>query len=1106
LRTEWDTIKQYIESEQWDVVLLTETHMREGAKAVNLQGYQSFLKCRPKASKKGGGVGVWTKNTLPVIQWSSPAGDDMLQAEKLWLVVNSGQCETAVCVVYMATEVPSAEEWNDLLEQELHADIQYHLDAHREILVVGDFNGHIAMPAGKLSGVYEASNRNGKRIESLTHSHNLTILNNHQDKCKGKWTWCRGAQRSIVDYALASRNIALRTQSLIIDEEGQWDLGSDHNWLVLSCNMYIPTRGTANPQQDNPNVNLGGKWKINDNTSWPKYRRMMRPNLQAWIHDAAHSHDYDEHMLEIGYKSLEKCIVDAASMAIGKIGGTNTRRNNKAKKSKRLRRALKSRRKMAVRWKRAVVTQHLRVQERWDDYKAAKKKVKVAQTRSDGKFRRKRRQSLLASGGFSSRSFWRELKDEKKKSVSALKIEGELVTDTERIKAEIRKYWQQLGKDGRTATTPPTDSHQSSDLLQAAEDSFAEPITQSEVEAVLKNLKPGTSAGPDSIPYELLKNGGKWLAQCLATLFETCRSREWVPTAWSEEDLVILHKKSDPMNLDNYRGLALGNTMAKLYAKIIHQRLAQTVEEQDWLGEIQPAFRKKRGTTDNLFILNSLVERARKQNRALFLIFVDLRKAFDTVRRDRLWMAMSRLGLGGKPMRLIQSLYKNHRRKLRGDTAFTMQCDIGVRQGCVLSPLLFTILLIELGKRLLAQGHGVPVDGITIPGLFFADDIVLMAEKESLLMKLMAEVVSFSEEEGLSINWNKTKMVRVGKGSRGNVDGTKVVVTGTDNLVDAATQYRYLGEMVTSAKGGGQKLLIEGLNRKIGAMKHLAGSSVDPTWAARALWMQAIKPSLLYGLETQSVNAATIKKINQAQNSIARWALGSSKRASEGALRAMLGLTTISGELMKRAVLWWCHVENMDDTRWPKLILQHMQNGTYYSKWWHDVQEAITILAIDPNAVKVSAAPEKIIKAAWMQWEKQQLDLVLSERSSLRCMSSSKVGKWDYQIDRCGWKKWITKLKIGDDKWKNDSRLCRLCGATISLLAIHVLIECTSPEVAELSARLTNWTGMSQQSIQTATEDQRISWVKSIIVEKCGVRVRLAAKVMRVWENRCDQK
>ena len=106
-------------------------------------------------------------------------------------------------LVYMATEGGSTEEWNDLLEQELHADIQCHLDAHREILVIGDFNGHIAVPAGKLYGIYEASNRNGRRIESLIQSNNLTILNNHQDKCKGKWTWCRGNQK--INSGLCSR-------------------------------------------------------------------------------------------------------------------------------------------------------------------------------------------------------------------------------------------------------------------------------------------------------------------------------------------------------------------------------------------------------------------------------------------------------------------------------------------------------------------------------------------------------------------------------------------------------------------------------------------------------------------------------------------------------------------------------------------------------------------------------------------------------------------------------------------------------------------------------------------------------------------------------------
>ena len=91
--------------------------------------------------------------------------------------------------------------------------------------------------------------------------------------------------------------------------------------------------------------------------------------------------------------------------------------------------------------------------------------------------------------------------------------------------------------------------------------------------------------------------------------------------------------------------------------------MSTIVEEEGWLGEIQPGFRKGRGTKDNLFILHSLIERTRAQKKSLHLIFVDLRKAFDTVKRGKLWDAMTNLGLGGKPLRLIQSLYKNHSRK-----------------------------------------------------------------------------------------------------------------------------------------------------------------------------------------------------------------------------------------------------------------------------------------------------------------------------------------------------------------------------------------------------------------------------------------------------------
>jgi hypothetical protein len=277
---------------------------------------------------------------------------------------------------------------------------------------------------------------------------------------------------------------------------------------------------------------------------------------------------------------------------------------------------------------------------------------------------------------------------------------------------------------------------------------------------------------------------------------------------------------------------------------------------------------------------------------------------------------------------------------------------------------LFTLFLVELGKRLEERRIGVTIGDALIPGLFFADDIVLMADREKDLVQLMAELVNFTEEKGLGVNWSKTKGVIIGKGSRARTEGDQIEVAETGHSINIAKEYPYLGTKITSAKGGGQKKLVEGLNRKVGAAKHLAGSTKDQSWAARALWAQSVKPAILHGLETQTITATTIKKINQAQNSMARWALGVSRRAPEAGLRILLGLPSIQGVLMKRKLIWLCRIEHMESSRWPKMVLEAMRIGTYTSPWLNELQEALQVLGITEEEVREPGKGKDAIKKA----------------------------------------------------------------------------------------------------------------------------------------------
>jgi hypothetical protein len=406
--------------------------------------------------------------------------------------------------------------------------------------------------------------------------------------------------------------------------------------------------------------------------------------------------------------------------------------------------------------------------------------------------------------------------------------------------------------------------------------------------------------------------------------------------------------------------------------------------------------------------------------------------------------------------------------------------------------------MVELGRRLMGLGKGVTVGNDKIPGLFFADDIVLMAEKEEELVQLLVQLVKFTEDRALTVNWEKSKMVAIGKGSRKRTERGALKIS--EQEMEVVQQYKYLGTYITSAKGGGQKVLVEGLSRKLGATKHLAGSSKDQTWAARALWVQAVKPSILYGVETQVLTKATIKKIKQAQNGIARWALGVSMRASELGLRGLLGLTTIEGELMKNKLIWWRRIEKMQGDRWPKKLLQEMKTEAYESSWLKEVKEALVMFKLTEEEVLNAKEGEKLINRAWKDWENTKWTSEKEESTALKCLPKKNLLKWDKQLDRTGWKKWVTKLMIGDYKWRGQEEECRLCGLQIESITLHVLLECEDEEVASIVAPLQNWRGEQQQIIKRGPREEKIQWIKSILRESRGHRIRRVARAMKKWE------
>ena len=134
----------------------------------------------------------------------------------------------------------------------------------------------------------------------------------------------------------------------------------------------------------------------------------------------------------------------------------------------------------------------------------------------------------------------------------------------------------------------------------------------------------------------------------MVKLFNCIFDKGLFPDEWTLAIIQPILKKGDPNLPDNYRGISLLNICSKLYSFILNKRITKWIEINDIIGEEQAGFRKKHSTTDHIFTLFALIQKQLVRHRKLYVAFIDFRKAFDSVSRDKLWNVLGSNGMSGK--------------------------------------------------------------------------------------------------------------------------------------------------------------------------------------------------------------------------------------------------------------------------------------------------------------------------------------------------------------------------------------------------------------------------------------------------------------------------
>jgi hypothetical protein len=172
-----------------------------------------------------------------------------------------------------------------------------------------------------------------------------------------------------------------------------------------------------------------------------------------------------------------------------------------------------------------------------------------------------------------------------------------------------------------------------------------------EVELAIEKLKSHKSQGIDQIPAEIIKAGSRTICCAIHKLIIAISNKEELPEEWKESIIVPTHKKGEKTDCNNYRGISLLPTPYKILSNILLSRLIPYSEEI--VVDHQCGFRRNRSTTDHIFCIRQILEKKWEQNEAVHQLFIDFKKAYDSVRWEALYNILIESGIRKNLVRII---------------------------------------------------------------------------------------------------------------------------------------------------------------------------------------------------------------------------------------------------------------------------------------------------------------------------------------------------------------------------------------------------------------------------------------------------------------------
>lgn len=385
-------------------------------------------------------------------------------------------------------------------------------------------------------------------------------------------------------------------------------------------------------------------------------------------------------------------------------------------------------------------------------------------------------------------------------------------------------------------------------------------FTMEELRLALSMMNRDAAPGEDNLSghviVELAIEGG--YEEHYLALFNSCLRTGYFPQSWKSATVIVIPKGDNVLqgSSASLRPISLTSNLAKLFERLILQRVMSHLERNSLLADNQHAYRKGKSTQTALYGLISFLQRAKQAQKKTGVIFLDISGAFDRTWHDGILFRLLQYQVPLPLVQLIRSFLSDRTISLSlvGETR-QETLDQGCPQGGVLSPILWNILINDLLLR-----HQNNTNSSVIG---YADDTTLAAKANSwealqeLMKTTLDSIQGWATENRVMLNPTKLKLMLIGKTSP--EESVFSLSFGT-SAIARTTQHKHLGIIIDASLSWLPHLHIA--HDKAKRVVHTLQGSVRQGWGLRMnimrlLFHSVIKPILLYGALIWARAAAT---------------------------------------------------------------------------------------------------------------------------------------------------------------------------------------------------------------------------------------------------------